>query len=178
MYFCTRFKTNCMQRNITKSTLNNFHVIGLLLSAKFLFSTQNNSILLILSLISSLLIIYALFYTTTRFRDTECDRSISYLNAFKYIFLLYFFGSIVLSIIIWIYTQFINKEFLDLTLDLLLKTYENLKIHVDNQTYSILEKIFKPLPYSIFNLFASIFSSLFWSSILAIFIKKEKSIFE
>lgn len=167
-----------MKKNITKSTLYNFHVIGLLLSAKFLFSTQNNSILLILSLLSSILIIYALFYITTRFRDIECEGSINYLNALKYIFLLYFFGSFVLSIIIWVYTQFINKTFLDLSLDLLLKTYENYKIHIDNQSYSILVKIFKPLPYSIFNLFASIFSSLFWSSILALFIKKDKNIFE
>ena len=167
-----------MQKKTLKSALINFHIVGLLLSAKFILSTQSNSIFAFLTLFTSVSIIFVLYRITIRFRESECDGIISYFDAFKYIFLIYFLGSIVSSIVVFIYTQFINKDFLSFTLDFLLKTYEKMKIHIDNPTYSVIEKIYKPLPYSLLNIIASIFTATFWSLILSAFIKKEKSIFE
>ena len=166
-----------MQEKLSKSALLNFHFIGLLLSVKFLFSAQKFSILAFLALVASIYIIFEMYRIAIRFREIECDGYISYSKAFYYLFLIYIFGALVSSLVILIYTQFINKDFLDLSLSTLMKMYESMKIHIDNQTYTLIEKIFKPLPYSLFNLFVSLITATFWSLILATFVKKEKTIF-
>ncbi|MEI6752048.1 MAG: DUF4199 domain-containing protein [Paludibacter sp.] len=167
-----------MQNRIVKSALQNFHFFGLLLSAKFLLSTQKYGILVFMSLLISVFIIFGLYRISVRFRDTECGGSIKFFHAFLYIFVLYLFGTIISSIVIFIYTQFINKDFLDLSLSVIMKTYESLKIHIDNQTYSVIERLFKPLPYSLLNIFAGLFTATFWSLILAGFVKMDKNIFD
>ena len=161
----------------TKSAILNFHFIGLLLSAKFLFSTQKYSIIAFLSLVASVYIIFEMYRIAIRFRETECNGHINYSKSFIYLFLIYILGTVVSSIVILIYTQFINKDFLELSLNSLMKMYESMKIHIDNQTYTLIEKIFKPLQYSLFNLFVSLITATFWSLILATFVKKEKTIF-
>ncbi|MDD4993063.1 MAG: DUF4199 domain-containing protein [Paludibacter sp.] len=167
-----------MQRNITKSALHNFHFVGLLLSLKFILSAQKNGAIASLSLFVSISIIFVLYRMAIHFRETEYGGIMKYGQVFRYVFLIYFFASIVSSIVIFIYTNFIDKFFLDLTLDALMKMYDGFKYPIDDKTYEAFQAIYKPLPYASLNVFMSIISGGFWGLILAGFIKKEKSIFE
>lgn len=167
-----------MQSNITKSALSNFHIIGLLLSLKFIFSAQKFEIFPFLAIVVSVLIIFVLFRIAIHYRDTECGGSIKYGQAFGYIFLLYFFGSIISSIVTFIYTRFIDTNLLSVMLDAILKLYDSYKLHLDDQTYTVIETLYKPVPFSLLNIVSSIFSGAFWSLILASLVRKEKNIFE
>jgi hypothetical protein len=167
-----------MQRNIIKSALHNFHFIGLLLSLKFILSAQKNSAIASLSLFVSISIIFVLYRMAVHFRESEYGGTIKYSQALRYVFLIYFFASIVSSIVIFIYTNFIDKFFLDLTLDYLMKMYDGFKYPIDDKTYEVFQAIYKPLPYSLLNLLMSIISGGFWGLVLAGFVKKDKNIFE
>ncbi len=167
-----------MPTNTFKSAFLNFHLVGLLLSLKFIFSAQKFAIFNFLAILCSVFIIFLLYRLTIQYRDTNKNGSIRFGEAFNYIFLLYLMGSVVSSIVIFIFTQFINKEFLDISFGAIMKLYESMRIQIDSLTYNYFEKVFKPFPYSVVNLISSIFTAAFWALILANFAKKEKSIFE
>lgn len=152
-------------------------IIGLFLSVKFIFSSFKFNIFTILALFVSVSIIVILFRMASHFRDTECEGEIKYSHAFNYLFLVYFYGSIVSSFIILIYTRFVDTTLLNTMLDSLLKLYDRYKFPIDDSTYSLLQTLYKPEPYSLLNIFSGVFTGAFWGLILAAFVKKEKSIF-
>ena len=115
---------------------------------------------------------------TVHFRDTEFNGTIKFGQAFGYIFLIYFFGTCVSSFVMWIYTSFIDTHYLGSMLDVVLKMYDNYKLPVDDKTYNVFQTIYKPVPYSIFIVFSSIFVGSFWGLILSAFVKREKRVFE
>jgi len=167
-----------MQPNITKSALHNFHFLGLLLSLRFILSAQKNTALASFSLFISISIIFVIYRMAVHLREAEFGGAISFGKAFCYIFLVYFFGSIISSIVLFIYTSLIDKFFLDMTLDTLMKMYDAYKFPVDDKTYAMLQTIYKPFPFSLLNVFFSAIAASFWGLVLAGFIKKDKSIFE
>lgn len=152
-------------------------IIGLFISVKFIFSSLKYNIFTFLALFVSISIIIILYRMVIHFRDTECEGTIKYSHAFSYIFLVYFYGSILSSFIILIYTRFIDTNLLSTMLDTLMKLYDSFKFPIDDKTYTFLQTVYKPEPYSLLNIFSSIFSGAFWGLILAGFVKKEKSIF-
>ena len=167
-----------MQPNLIKSAFYNFHILGLLLSVKFILSAQKFEIFASFAMILSIFIIFFLYRMTVHYRDMECKGKISFGQAFSYMFLIYVFGSIVSAIVMMIYTTFIDTHFLASLLDVTLKMYDTLKIPMDDKTYKLIEAIYNPATYSILNVFFSMIGAAFWAVILAGFIKKEKSIFE
>ncbi len=112
------------------------------------------------------------------YREKELNSIIDYKKAFNYIFQLYFFGSIISSSVMLVYTAYLSPSYLDFYLGETMKFYQILKIPVDDITYNFLEKIFKPAPFALGNLFSSTIVGTFWGLILATFVKKEKNIFE
>jgi hypothetical protein len=167
-----------MQSSITKSAMINGLIIGFLLSLKFIFSTQKISILVSLGLVISVSIIFILYRMSIRFRNEEFDGIISYGKAFSYILQVYFFGSIISSLVMFIYTAYINQAYLEMYLNTVMKIYHDIKFPIDDKNYNIMESIFKPAPFALSNIFSSIFTGAFWGLILAAFVKKEKNIFE
>ena len=164
-----------MANNSSNSALvSGFMYVGGLLALRFLISVMQISWLSILSFAILVLIVYLLYKVTATYRDENCDGVISYGNAFWFIFRVYFIGSVISAIIMFIYFNFINQGFLTETLDSVMEMYEKFNVPVD---YDMIEGFFKPLPYVLINLFGSIFSSAFWAAIIAAFVKKNKSIF-
>ncbi len=167
-----------MQQSILNSAKINGLIIGALISLKFVLGAQNNSILSLIALAISISIVLTLFRTATTFRDKNCEGSITYKHAFSFIFQMYLFGSIISSLVMLVYTQFIDKEYLDLLMNETLKMYEKMGISIDDKSYEYINLFFKPAAYALINLFGAIFGGAFWGLILAAFVKKEKSIFE
>lgn len=158
--------------------MTNGLIVGGLISLKFVLSASKIGFLVPIAFIISVLSVFALFYFAKRFRDTECAGVISYGYSFRYIFLVYFYGSIVSSLVILLYTNFIDQNFLASMLNDALKMYDAFNIPIDDQAYDAIEMIYKPAPFALLNVFASIFGAAFWGLILAAFVKKDKSIFE
>lgn len=167
-----------MQSTLTKSAMINGLVIGLFLSLKFLLSTQESTLLVSLGLVISVLIIFILFRNAIKFRDVEFDGIISYGKAFSYILQVYFYGSIISSLVMFIYTSYFDQVYLEMYLDKVMKFYHDINYQIDDRNYKIMESIFKPAPFALTNIFSSIFAGAFWGLILAAFVKKEKNIFE
>jgi hypothetical protein len=111
-------------------------------------------------------------------RNEEFDGIISYGKAFSYILQVYFFGSIISSLVMFIYTAYINQAYLEMYLNTVMKIYHDINFPIDDKNYNIMESIFKPAPFALSNIFSSIFTGAFWGLILAAFVKKEKNIFE
>ena len=153
-------------------------IVGLLLSVKFLLSAQKFNLAGFLSLTVSIYIVLVLYRLAIKFRNNELDGTISYKYAFRYIFQIYFYGSIILSMVILIYTKYINPDFLGDYLNVVLKAYHDIKYPIDEQNTKILETVLSPAPFSIANIFSGIVGGAFWGLILAAFVKKEKNIFE
>ena len=158
--------------------VNGILLIGGLLSIKFLFSTIQNPILSILSIIASIAIIYFLYRATALHRDHDCDGKISFGSAFYFSFRLYAVGSIISSLVTFIYTGFINTEYLELFTSQLFKAYESMGIKIDDRTYEYIQLFFKPSSFAFFSIFSSLFLSAFWSLIIAAIVKKDKNVFE
>jgi len=151
--------------------------VGGLFSLKFLLSTFDNTFVGFASLIISVISLLVLYNIVLNYRNSFFNGYINYWKSFKYIFILYFFSNIIVSIIMIIYST-INPEFSDFLANNTFKTYEAMKVEINDQIYDFITFITKPVPYGLTNLFASIFSAAFWAFILSFFIKKEKNIFE
>ena len=167
-----------MESKVSKSAMINGLIVGLLLSLKFLLSAQKFSFAGFLSLAVSIYIVLVLFRLAISFRNKELEGFISYKYAFRYVFQIYFYGSIISSLVILIYTSYINHEYLDNLLTDTLKMYQLIKFPMDDQKTKILETFFTPAPFSLANIFSGIIGGAFWGLILAAFVKKEKNIFE
>ena len=115
---------------------------------------------------------------TVKLRDEEFDGVLSFGKAFRHILHVYFYGSIISSLVIFIYSSFINPQFMDVLFQSVLKLYHYFKFPIDENNYKVLENIFKPATYAIWNIIGSIIIGSFWGLILAGLAKKEKNIFE
>ncbi|MGB4415952.1 MAG: DUF4199 domain-containing protein [Paludibacter sp.] len=167
-----------MEQSMKKTAMTNGLIIGGMLSLKFLLSTINSGIISIVTFSISIIIIFALYRLATRYRDNECVGIINYSRAFSFIFQVYFYGSIVSSLVTLIYAGYINKEYLDAMINEVLKVYDSINFPIDDNVYSLMETINKPAPFALLNLFSSAIVAAFWGLILAAFVKKDKSIFE
>ncbi len=166
-----------MVQNFNKSAMQNGLIAGALIALKFLFTTIKIPLLSSITIFISIGIVVFLFYAAKRFRVAENGDAFSLGEAFSYVFRVYFYGAVIGSLVVLIYTM-INVDFLAILLNDTLMIYEKMNIPIDDTTYDLLNTIFKPAPYALFNLFISAIVAAFWGLILGLFLKKEKSIFE
>jgi lipoprotein signal peptidase len=166
-----------MVQNFNKSAMQNGLIAGALIALKFLFTTIKIPLLSSITIFISIGIVVFLFYAAKRFRVAENGDAFSLGEAFSYVFRVYFYGAVIGSLVVLIYTM-INVDFLAILLNDTLMIYEKMNIPIDDTTYDLLNTIFKPAPYALFNLFSSAIVAAFWGLILGLFLKKEKSIFE
>lgn len=166
-----------MVQNSNKSAMQNGLIAGALIALKFLLSAMKIPVLSLLPFFISIAIIVFLFFVTKRFREVENGNAMTFHEAFGYVFKVYIYGAVIGSFVMLIYTL-INAEFLPVLLNDTLMLYDKMNFVIEDTTYELLSTFFKPAPYALFNLFGSAIVATFWGVILALFLKKEKSIFE
>lgn len=157
--------------------MQNGLIAGALIALKFLFTAVKIPVLSSLTFFISIGIVVFLFYAAKRFRVSENGDAMTFGEAFGYVFRVYFYGAVIGSLVVLVYTL-INVEFLAILLNDTLMIYDKINIPIDDATYDMLNSIFKPAPYALFSLFGSAIVAAFWGLILGLFLKKEKSIFE
>lgn len=167
-----------MQPNIMKSAMQNGLIMGLIFSINFLLSTSKVTSLILLTYIIAMLIIVLLYKFSVRFRDVDSGGSITYGRAFTYIILLFFYAALISTVVKYFYFQFINKEYLSSTFQETMKMMETLKFPMKSIEIDQTESMFKPLNFSLLYIWSNVLMGTFVASIMAAFVKKEKSIFE
>ncbi|MDR2840039.1 MAG: DUF4199 domain-containing protein [Paludibacter sp.] len=170
-----------MEQNTRNSLLVKALIfIGGLLSLNFIISMLFPFIGFLMSIAIIVGIVAIMYSLGKKFRDTVCDGVISYGKAFGFLFETYFLGGIVAAFVMFLYFQFISPDYLSQALSAMMPQLESMfKLYnVDSsEIYDLYLKVFKPLPYSCVQLIAYAIVSVFWSVILAAFIRKDKPIF-
>lgn len=166
-----------MVQNSNNSAMQNGLIAGALIALKFFLAVFKIPVLSSFTFVISIAIVVFLFIAAKRYRDTANNGAMTYNEAFGYVFRVYFYGAIIGSLVVLIYA-FINVDFLAVMLNDILLMYDKINFPIDDNTMKVLNTIFKPAPYALFNLFGSAIVAAFWALILALFLKKEKSIFE
>jgi len=123
--------------------------MGILFAANFFISLPQGIIFRLLSFLIIILIIYAMYRFSVRYRDNECGGYISYGKAFSFILLTFFFASIISSIFKFFYFQFINPDYLTNLLQESLKIIDSMQLPVNEEFYDQMEKMMKPITYSL-----------------------------
>lgn len=167
-----------MNENNKKTAMINGLIIGGLMSLKFLLGTSTVGFIGFLALIISVGILVLLYRFAVSFRDKENGGTITYKQSFRFLFHVYFYGSIILSLIVLLYTTFINQAYLEDMSNEMLKMYDKINFPIDDNVISLMETMYKPAPFALLNLLSGAIGGAFWALIFAAFIKKEKSIFE
>ncbi len=166
-----------MVENTSKSAVQNGLIIGAIISLNVLISALKIPVLSSFSILISIGIVVYLYFMTKKHRDQEGDGFLTFGQAFKYLFKVYFLGAIIGSLVLLIFTL-MHKEFIADLINQTMMLYDKMNIPVDDATYNLLMVFFNPFSFALMNLFGGAIKGAFWGLILAAFLKKEKSIFE
>ena len=113
-----------------------------------------------------------------RFRDKECEGSITYGRAFLYILYTFFYAALISTVIKYIYFQYINPSYLENMFQESMKMMEKLKFPMTSASADQMESMLKPVNYSFVYIWMNIIFGGLVGLVMAAFVKKEKSIFD
>lgn len=167
-----------MQQSLARATMTNGLILGALFSANFLVSLSKTFIGSILSLALFVLILFFTYKSSVKNRENNLLGEITYIQAVLFIVLSFFYAGIISSIVKFVYFQFINPEYLSLILDEGLRVMEQMKFPVDPEAYEQIKDLLKPASFSLQYIWMNTILGILTGAIMAIFIKKEKNIFE
>jgi len=167
-----------MQHNIKKSAMNSGLIMGALFSVNFLLSITKNTVFISLSYAMVAVIIVTLYRLSIRVRDVELEGSISYGKAFWFILLTFFYAALISTVIKYIYFQFINPGYLEAMFQDTMKAMQMMKYPMNDATIGQMETMLKPVNFSLVYIWVNLLLGIIVGSIMAAFVKKEKSIFE
>ncbi len=160
--------------NILNSTMRNGLILGIFFSLNFIFSMLNKPYLGLLSNLILALIIYLTYRFTVRFRDKENAGVISFGRGFLYVFLLFFFASIISAGVKYIYLQFVDTELLSNILNMTMQTMEQVMPNVPDDMYDTAEKMLTPINYVLMTSWSNLLASLFLGIIIGLIVRKEE----
>ncbi|MFT3751411.1 MAG: DUF4199 domain-containing protein [Paludibacter sp.] len=166
-----------MQPNIMKSAMHNGLILGAIFSVNFLLSVSGISALALLTYAVALIILVMLYKIAIRFRDVDCEGSITYGRAFLYILLIFFYAALISTVVKFIYLRFIDQTYLESIYQETMKVLEAMKFPMNTPEMEQAEKMFKPLNFSLLYIWSNMLLGTFVGLIMAAFIKKEKSLF-
>lgn len=166
-----------MQPNIIKSAMLNGLIMGVLFSINFLCSISKITAIIILSYALMIYILVAIYRSSIKFRDVECKGVISYSKAFSFVLLTFFFAALISSIVKYVYFQFINPGYLETMFQESMKMLEKMKFPMEEESMKQVETMLKPASFSLQYIWVNVFLGSLIGLIMAVFIKKDKSVF-
>ncbi|MFA6581314.1 MAG: DUF4199 domain-containing protein [Paludibacter sp.] len=167
-----------MQRSFVKSAMNSGLIMGVIFSVNFLLSVSRITALMLITYVIAIFIVITMYRMAVRFRDTECEGSITYGRAFLYILSTFFYAALISTVVKYIYFQFINPSYLETMFQESMKLMEKLKLPMTSVSADQMESMLKPVNYSFIYIWMNIIFGGLVGLMMAGFIKKEKSIFD
>lgn len=166
-----------MQQNISKSAMHGGLVLGVLFSLNFLLSITKIASLVLLTYIIAIFIVIVMYKMSVRFREKDCEGSISYSRALIYVQLTFFYAALISTIVKFTYFQFINTTYLETMFQDTMKAMEIMKFPMDDASISQVQSMLKPATFSIIYIITNLIMGTIVGLIMAAFVKKEKNIF-
>lgn len=158
-------------------------IVGFCMALDFMFSAGEGWTKYISYFIEAYLLIQT-FRMGVIYKMQEKGGEIGFGEAWKYIFLLFFYGSLIAAAIRIIYLMWINPDFLDTLKDTFLTTFNELveqgKIagaeNADQQALldSVIGNLFRPASYSMFFIVFDLMLGAFLGVIYAAFLSSKK----
>ena len=166
-----------MKQNIVKSAMHGGLILGALFSLNFVLSVTKITALALLTYAIAVFIVVLMYKLSIRFRDNECEGSISYGKSLLYIMLTFFYAALISTVIKFVYFQFINTAFLENMFQETMKTMELMKLPMNDASVSQVESMLKPATFSMIYVFTNLVMGTIVGIIMAAFVKKDKDIF-
>ena len=155
--------------------MNNGLIMGLLFSINSLFAfSRHHSLTLISDLIFGV-IIFVTFYTTKLYRDKECNGIISFAKSHNFIVYSFFFGSIISTIVKYIYFKYIDPTLIsDVVFTQSIQSFQTLgKTLTDEELQLFKDFVAHPLNFCFQFIWLDLFLGAILGLILSFFIKKK-----
>lgn len=152
-------------------------ILGALFSLNFVLSVTKITALALLTYAIAVFIVVFMYKLSIRFRDNECEGSISYGKSLLYILLTFFYAALISTVIKFIYFQFINTAFLENMFQETMKTMELMKFPMDDASVSQVQSMLKPATFSMIYVFTNLIMGAIVGVVMAAFVKKDKDIF-
>lgn len=166
-----------MISKIIASTMRNGIVLGIVLTAIFLLSTNSNNLSVI---IGNVLFIYSLvmvYRLTVRFREIENQGTLKYKHSLAYITTLYLYASIISGFVVLVYTKFLHPDFLTTMINKpenqrLLEMLATQARVSQAELQQSMDMLMTPIAYTVQYIWGYIFSGLLIGLILSFFTRK------
>ncbi len=154
---------------------------GLILGATFIlnfFLSQASGILWkIVQMFVVFSIPFLVFYITKNFRDEVNEGVMGYGAAFFYGVQLFFYASMVSSAFKYLYFRFIDPKFLKELFAQMMSLMEQMSFPVTDEIVDAMKQLFTPIGMSMQYMWLDVTVGVFVSLIVAIFVRKGKSVF-
>lgn len=167
-----------MEANIFKPAMRSGLILGILFSVNFLLSIPTHVITSILTWVVIAVIIVATLRLSKEYRDKELGGFISYGKSFLFIVISFFYASIISTFVKIVYFQFINPDFLREIYNQSMLMMEQLNMPITDEFEASMNSFLKPVPFLFMYVILNMICGAVVGSIMAAFVKKEKSIFE
>ena len=152
--------------------------MGGFFSINFLLSISKSTSLILISYTLTVIIVITMYRMSIKYRDIDCQGSISYGKSFLFILLTFFYAALISTVVKYIYFQFINPNYLENIFQESMKMMDTLKFPLDNASIEQMQGLMKPASFSLIYIWSNLILGTIVGLIMAAFIKKEKSIFE
>lgn len=149
-------------------------LIGACFAVNFLLSVSGIVWLNVLTYLIEILILVLAWRFAKNYRDQECGGVITFGRAWTYIFLLFFFASLIGGIVKFVYLQWINPEYLANILSQSMIMLEQAKIEIPQDSINLIEQLLTPIYYTFQNIMADMFLGAILGLIYAPFLKRKE----
>ena len=169
-----------MQENIFRSAIKSGLVLGALFTLNFFLSIPQNTGLtytIVVGIVMFIAMCVVMWKLSIKYRDNECEGIISYGKSLGFILLTFFYASLISAVVMFVYVQ-IDPDYLIRLGDDSLKTLERLGLPIDDNVYESIRNSNRPLRFTINSIFGNMILGLIVGLIIAVFVKKEKGVFE
>jgi Protein of unknown function (DUF4199) len=151
--------------------------MGLLFSINSLLAFSRYSSLTLASNLVFILIIFVIFYTTKRYRDKECNGFITFSKSHSYIVYSFFFGSLISTIVKYMYFMYIDPTLLsEVIFNQSLQNFQKIgKTLSDEELKLFKDFVNNPLSFCIQFMWINLFLGAILGLILSFFIKRKET---
>ena len=160
--------------NPLPSAMKNGVSLGVIFSLNFILTPSSNAVVQVLTYVILVFIMLSTWRYTCMFRDNESGGSISFYRAFSYIFLLFFFASLISAAVKLVYLKYINTNYLSDLFAATEKVIQQLQIQMPEGYNAALSDMLSPIKFTMQTLMVDTMLGAILGLLYAPFIKREK----
>lgn len=167
-----------MQPNLMNVAMRNGLILGVLFTTNFFLANPAVPLLGLLSYAMKGFILYLTYKYTVKFRDNNRAGAISFGQAGTFVFLMFFFASLISALVKLVYVKYINTDFLSNMFNQSMMAIEKILPNVSEETYEMMEEMLQPINYTMMSMFVNLFWGVIISVIIALIVKKTVNPFQ